>query len=135
MHDTCTHEMTKAIDETVSVILRQVAVKRPPIDAVQIARRLGYHLLWDENQSGRARISVVRAAESSTPESDLSQTRPAPERIRWAVAHEIGEQYAGDIVRLSRMDLGELSTDGREQIANALATRLLLPTKFFFETR
>jgi hypothetical protein len=132
MHDTCIDQMTKAIDETVSVILRQAAVKRPPIDAVQIARRVGYHLLWDENQTGRARISVIRPGPGRRPQRAIClKPDPRPERIQWAVAHEIGEQYAGDVVRLSKIDLAELSTDGREQIANALATRLLLPSKFF----
>jgi hypothetical protein len=127
----CERELTGVLDETVAAILRRGGVKRPPVDAVELARRLGYHVLWDDRQIGRARVAAVRGGPGRWPRPAIFLRRePRPERIQWAVAHEIGEQLTAEVCRRLRIDGAELA-DGREQIASALATRLLLPGKWF----
>jgi hypothetical protein len=124
-------ELADVLDETVAAILRRGGVKRPPVNAIELARRLGFHVLWDEHQIGRARVAAVRGGPGRRPRPAIFLRRdPRPERIQWAVAHEIGEQFTAEVCRRLRIDGAELA-DGREQIASAVATRLLLPGKWF----
>ena len=131
MLDTSHNELTDVLDETAAEILHRAGVRRPPVNAIDVARRLGCCVLRDDRQSGRARIATVRAGPGSRPRSAIFlRSDPRPERIHWAVAHEIGEQCAADVCRR----VGVVPTDSadhREQIANALATRLLLPIASF----
>ena len=125
-------EWTERLDETAAEILRRARVKRPPIDAIEVARRLGCPVLWDARQTGRARIATVRVGTGGRRESAIFlRPDPRPERIQWAVAHEVGEQCAAEVCQRLGIDDVELLPDQREQIANALATRLLLPSKWF----
>lgn len=127
----CQNELTDVIDDTVAAILRRGGVKRPPVNAVELARRLGFHVLWDDHQAGRARVAAVRSGPGRRPRPAVFLRRePRPERIQWAVAHEIGEQFSAEVCRRLRIDAAE-PADSREQIASALATRLLLPGKWF----
>ncbi|MEX2141853.1 MAG: hypothetical protein WD894_21485 [Pirellulales bacterium] len=129
---TCQSEWTEALDETVAEILRRTGVKRPPVNAIEVAQRLGCPVLWDKSQSGRARIGTVRGGPGRRPQSAIFlRPDPRPERIQWAVAHEIGEQCAAEVYRRLAIEVSESAADSREQIANALATRLLLPSNWF----
>jgi len=132
MLGTCQSEWTEALDDTAVEILRRTGVKRPPINAIEVTQRLGCPVLWDESQSGRARIATVSGGPGRRPQSAIFlRPDPRPERIQWAVAHEIGEQCAADVCRRLGIDISESAAEQREQIANALATRLLLPSKWF----
>jgi hypothetical protein len=127
----CQRELADVLDETVAAILRRGGMKRPPVNAVLLARRLGYPVLWDDHQVGRARVAAVRSGPGRRPRPAIFLRRdPRPERIQWAVAHEIGEQLTAEVCRRLRIDAADL-VDSREQIASALATRLLLPGKWF----
>jgi hypothetical protein len=129
--DCCEKELTDVLDETVAAVLRRAGVKRPPINAVELARRLGYPVHWDDRQSGRARVASIRGGPGRRPRPAIFLRRePRAERIHWAVAHEIGEQFTAEVCRRLHVDPAE-SAEGREQIANSLATRLLLPGKWF----
>ena len=59
--------------------------------------------------------------------------RPEPrrERRQWAIAHEIGEHLASRVFALLGVDPGEAPANVREQVANQVAGRLLLPTEQF----
>jgi hypothetical protein len=130
--DICQKEWTEALDDTVSEILRRAGVRYPPIDAIEVARRLGYPVLLDKHLEGRARIATVRGGPGRRPRPAIFiRPDPRPERIQWAVAHEIGEQCAADVCRRLAIDVNESPADQREQIANAVATRLLLPSQWF----
>jgi hypothetical protein len=127
----CERQLTDVLDETVASILRRAGVKGPPVSAVELATRLGYPVLWDDHQNGRARVAAVRGGRGRRPRAAIFLRRePRPERIQWAVAQEIGEQFTAEVCRRLRVDPAE-SADGREQIANSLAMRLLLPGKWF----
>jgi Zn-dependent peptidase ImmA (M78 family) len=121
-----------AIDDAVDCVLRRAKVSRPPIDAIHVATALGFRLLWDNAQSGRARIAAVRSARRGRPQTVI-YLRPDPriERLQWAVAHELGESFAGKLLSRSDEASEESRPDRREQLANCFATRLLLPTNWF----
>jgi hypothetical protein len=132
MVDACTEQWTEVLDETVAKILRRTGVKRPPVNAIDIANLLGFRVLWDDHQTGRARIAEVRSAPARKPRPAIFLRRdPRPERLQWAVAHEIGEQCAESVCREVGVDVSDSPPHQREQIANRLATRLLLPSRWF----
>jgi hypothetical protein len=127
----CERQLADVLEETVAAILFHAGVKRPPVNAVELAGRLGYPVLWDDRQSGRARVAAVRGGPGRRPRPAIFLRRePRAERIQWAVAHEIGEQFTAEVCRRLGIDPAD-SDESREQIANSLATRLLLPGKWF----
>ncbi len=125
-------ELKGALEEAVATVLRLAGIKSPPVNAMEVARRLGYEVLWDDGQSGRARIATVRSGPNRRPHPAIFLRRdPRPERVQWATAHEIGEQCAADLCRRLCVEPAENQPDMREQLANLVATRLLLPTVWF----
>ncbi|MCH8922317.1 MAG: ImmA/IrrE family metallo-endopeptidase, partial [Planctomycetes bacterium] len=56
---------------------------------------------------------------------------PRAERRQWAVAHEIGEHLAQRVFALLGVSARAAPPNAREQVANLLAARLLLPTPWF----
>jgi hypothetical protein len=125
-------EFAALIDQTVAAILRRTGVRRPPVDAVEVARRLGYQVLWDDAQQGRARIAEVRRSPGRRPCTAIFLRRdPRPERVQWAVAHELGEACSADVFRRLGVAEHDSSANHREQLASTIATRLLLPSKWF----
>lgn len=116
------------VDEIVHDILLQGGAPAPPVDAVRIAQRLGIILAADVSQMGRAR-------QKRFGEQSVILVRPddRPERLQWAVAHELGEIFAHRVAERATEQgiLEELPV--REEIANRFASRLLLPSRWFDE--
>lgn len=121
-------EWTAACDAVVAELLSEVEVAGPPVDALAIAERLRVDMVWDAVQTGRARRQEL----SGRP---LILVRPddRPERVQWAVAHELGEQLAERVTLRLGLTPTELLPRQREQIANQLANRILLPEPWFAE--
>ncbi len=68
----------------------------------------------------------------SSPQSlILVRDEPRPERRQWSVAHEIGEHLAQGVFQRLAVDPRKRPVAPREQIANALAARLLLPAAWY----
>ena len=61
----------------------------------------------------------------------LLRSDPRGERRHWAVAHEIGEFAAYRVFTQWGVDVREVAPRAREEVANRLAGRLLLPTAWF----
>jgi hypothetical protein len=132
MLDVSRDELTELVDDTVAAVLRRAGVRRPPVDAVEVAGRLGYRVLWDDAQQGRARIAEVRGLPGRRGSMAIFLRRdPRPQRVQWAVAHELGEACTGELFRRLRLSAHETAPNQREQLASTVATRLLLPTKWF----
>ena len=123
------HEWAAAVDGTVSRLLRRVGLMRPPVDALEVADALGIVVARDDRQSGRARIVRLTVANQGQT-SILLRNDPRPERRQWAVAHEIGEAFASEVFDRLDLDPVDLPLDAREQIANLIAARLLLPSRW-----
>lgn len=138
-------EVAGVLDDVVDQTLARLGIREPPIDAREIARRLGIVVAWDNAQEGRARYVRIqtppadpdRAASRTITDIDAGQPlvllrrEPRPERQQWALAHEIGEHLAERAFACWGMS-PETSAEGtRERLANRLANRLLLPSRWF----
>ena len=125
-------ELIQALDRCVADVLEQQGIAGPPVDALTLAAGLGMDVAWDAAQPGRARIvRLSRAARGGPQHAVLVRPEPRPERIQWAVAHEIGESLAHRIFAELGMDPLAAPAGAREQVANQVAVRLLLPEAWF----
>jgi predicted transcriptional regulator len=115
-----------ACDAAAEDILARAGVTAPPVDALEIARRLRIELAGDASQAGRARLQRL----SGQPTIFL---RPGdrPERVQWAAAHELGEHFAERVVSQLGLSPAELLPRQREDLASQVANRLLLPDRWF----
>jgi hypothetical protein len=52
-----TEEFSAALDEVARMALAHLAQADPPVDALELARRLGLSVTWDERQPGRGRTA------------------------------------------------------------------------------
>ncbi|MGD9722614.1 MAG: ImmA/IrrE family metallo-endopeptidase [Pirellulales bacterium] len=127
-------ELAGALDAVASEALDAAAPSGPPIDALKLAQALALTVAWDDRQSGRGR--VVRLGQYAGPQSRgsiLLRHDPRPERLQWAIAHEIGELFAARVFARLAIDPREAPSGSRENVANQLAGRLLLPADRFQE--
>lgn len=115
-----------AIDGVVAEVLESAGVISPPIDAIEIARRLDVTVAFDQGQESRARHKRL----GTLPVIFLRPDDRA-ERLQWATAHELGEFMAWRIAE--QFDPEDLAPDVRESLANEFASRLLLPGKWFID--
>lgn len=123
-------ELAAALDEQVAATLADAAVAGPPVDARAVAAALEIAVGEDDRQPGRARI-VTRPAGMRPRAMILVRPDPRDERRHWATAHEIGEHLAHQVFARLGIDARECPPRAREQVANALANRLLLPRDWF----
>jgi hypothetical protein len=125
-------ELAAGLDAVAMEVLVEAGVDRPPVDAFQVARRLGITVAIDDRQQGRARYVRLRGRRAGRPRATIL-LRPDPrwERQQWAVAHEIGEHAAHRMFALLGVDPRETVPNAREVVANHLAGRLLLPAAWF----
>ncbi len=124
-------EVAAALDDVAHELLLAAGVAGPPVDAFRVAESLGIDVAWDDRQSGRARLVALRDGERSARTSILLRRDPRGERRQWAVAHEIGEASAHRVFAHLGVDPREAPPAAREDVANRLAGRLLLPTSAF----
>ena len=125
-------ELAAGLDRVAEEILDQAGVPTPPVDAMAVAQTLGIAVALDDRQEGRARY--VRLGDRWSGRSRATiLLRPEPrfERRHWAVAHEIGEHVAHRVFARWGVEPLETEANAREQVANCLAGRLLLPTVWF----
>lgn len=127
-------------DEQVREVLEEVAWETladgrwaaPPVDAVRLATRLGI-VVAKESAAVETRARFVRLGGAAVEgqAAILLADDPRPERRQWAVAHEIGESLAHRVFAELGVDPREAPPAAREDVANRLAGRLLLPRKWF----
>src|SRR5882757_6919126 len=105
-----TEQFAAAIDDCAADVLWEAGVTEPPVDATLIAERIGIVVAHNEVMPIRGRF--VRLAQAVRVAGELGHHRvevvdagrsegtivvgPAerPERMQWAVVHEIGESIA-----------------------------------------
>lgn len=124
-------EYSAALDAVAAGALDALAIAGPPVDAIELARVLGAALAWDPRQQGRARTVRLSAGAGRWQRSILLRPEPRPERLQWATAHELGETLAVEVFERLGVDPREAPAAAREQVANQLAGRLLLPRDWF----
>jgi Zn-dependent peptidase ImmA (M78 family) len=116
-----------ALERVAGDLLAYTDVKGPPVDAVEVAARLGLVVARDSSSHTRARFVRVSSPASVVQPTILLADDPRPERRQWAVAHEIGEAHAHEVFALLDVDPRDAALGAREAVANRLAGCLLLP--------
>ena len=120
------------LDEFCQTVLHEAGIAFPPVDMFLLARRLGMEVIVDAGQPHRAQFVRLSRGSAARGLIVLGQA-PRRERMHWAVAHEIGES----LTARAAQELGCSATSfwgrSREQLANELAKRLLLPFPEFIE--
>ena len=125
-------EFSAALDRVAEEVLAEAGVKRPPVEAVSVAAALGITVAWDDRQQRRGRYVRLRSHRGGPAQATIvARPEPRPERRQWGVAHEIGEHVAWRVFARLGIDPREAPPDAREQVANHLAGRLLLPARWF----
>lgn len=118
----------KGAESRVSEILKRFGITEPPVPAENIARGLGAQITYEPFEG---EISGMLLRDQDTLVIGVN-SRHAPTRQRFTVAHEIGHilihegrpVFIDRFVRVNFRD-GESSTEERE--ANAFAAELLMP--------
>jgi hypothetical protein len=125
-------ELAAGLDRVAEEVLVRSGVAGPPVDAFAVAQALGVAVALDDRQQGRARYVRLQDRRPGHQRATIL-VRPEPrwERQQWAVAHEIGEHVAYHVFAQWGVDPSETPPSAREEVANNLAGRLLLPTAWF----
>lgn len=128
-----TEEFAAALDACAADVLWEADVYGPPVDAVVVAQRIGLVVARDDAMSYRGRF--VRLADPRG--GDFRQgtivvgAAERPERLQWAIAHEIGESVAYRVFDALAVRPEAAPATARELVANHLANCLLLPRPWF----
>jgi Zn-dependent peptidase ImmA (M78 family) len=120
-------DVAAAIDGMVDELLDRANVTEPPVDVINLAQHtLGMLVCLDRRQPqrGRAQRTGGRPVIYLRPE-------PREERHQWTVAHEIGEHLKVELLRRLGLDPAETRAMTGESLANLLAYRLLVPSRWF----
>ena len=120
--------MAALLDRLIFEILAKVGCVAPPVDAIQLAKRMGMVVLQDARLQGRARRVRLSVGDGDrTVAAVYLRPEPRAERRQWAVAHELGEHFAPEVLAALDIKPDEATPERREQSAHAFAERLLLP--------
>jgi hypothetical protein len=130
--DVTYEDLAGSLDGVAAEILSEAEAAEPPIDALAVAAALGVDVAIDDRQQGRARFVRLQGVRGRPPRPTiLLRSDPRAERRQWALAHEIGEHAAYRVFVRLGVDFREVTANEREAVANSMAGRLLLPTRWF----
>ena len=121
----------KACDQFAQALLGRGGGAKPPVDAVALAANLGLLVAVDCGQTERGRRACVNVGGAEPLPTIFVGNEERNERRQWAVAHEIGEHFSEELFRKLGLDPREMPRQTREQAANLIAPRLLLPRELF----
>ncbi len=122
------------LDDVAIHMLSQAGITRPPIDPFVLARILGITVAEDADQAGRGRYVRLGSRRGRRSQvAVLLRPEERRERFYFALAHEIGEHVAHDVFSRLGTTPSETPANAREDVANHLAGRLLVPTDWFLE--
>lgn len=124
------HQSTAAIDQVAADALWEAAIDQPPVDAFRLAQRLGISVTQNDQLPHRAQRVRFSLESPRATQAIVIGPEDRPERRHWAVAHEVGEAIAQRVFDTLGADPCDASPGSREQVANALAGRLLAPSRW-----
>ncbi len=128
MLDVTPETWNSALEAVAEEVLDEAGIAAPPVDVVHVARRLRITVAVDRSLETRGLHKRLAGSPSIFVRPD-----ERPERLQWAVAHELGEAVAYRVCDRLSLSAEEVEPSTREQWANLLASRLLLPRQWFFE--
>jgi Zn-dependent peptidase ImmA (M78 family) len=124
-------ELFAALDAVAGSALGAVSLGTPPVDAFAVAASCGMTVAWDDGQQGRARLVQRLGLRNPARAIILVKRDDRSERMQWSVGHELGELLAPRVFSHLGIDPREARPGVREQIANQLAGRILVPSDCF----
>ena len=126
-------EFAAALDACAANVLWEAGVTDPPVDAAGVAERIGLVVAHNSSLACRGRLLETADPWGGELGQGTILVGPAerPERLQWAVAHEIGESVAYRVFEALGVPPEEAPAEAREQVANHLAGSLLLPREWF----
>ena len=125
-----TEQFRETVEGVAREVLAEVEWAGSPVDALAIAGRLDLLVARDSAMEVRARFVRLYGAGGQGRGTILLGDDPRPERRQWAVAHEVGESVAHRVFFQLGVPLVDIPPAGREQVANRLASSLLLPREW-----
>lgn len=133
--ETTHEELVGALESCAAELLWEVGIRQPPVDSFTIAAQLGLLVANDARLRQRGRFARLHIAgdldrHEETVGVVLLGGEKRPERRHWALAHEIGEATAERVFQRLGIGPADAPASVREQIANGIATRLLLPRRW-----
>jgi hypothetical protein len=128
-----TDEFAAALDACASEVLWEAGIEEPPVDATLVAERIGLVVAHNDALVCRGRLVQLADPRGASAGQGTIVVGPAerPERFEWAVAHEIGESVAFRVFAALGIRPDDAPENAREQVANHLASCLLLPRSWF----
>jgi len=126
-------QFAAALDACAAEVLWEAGVAEPPVDATQVAERIGLVVAHNDALACRGRLVELADPRGGSRQQGTIVVGPAerPERLQWAVAHEIGESIAYRVFAALGVRPDTAPDNTREQVANHLASGLLLPSNWF----
>ncbi|MCG8448250.1 MAG: ImmA/IrrE family metallo-endopeptidase [Pirellulales bacterium] len=124
-------QVASAVEACAHEVLAEAGIVGPPVDALQLAKRLDLVVAEDFGMEVRARFVRLGAPGGAGRGTILLADDPRPERRQWAVAHEIGECMAHRLFAQLGIPHADIPQSGREHAANLLASALLLPRDWY----
>jgi Zn-dependent peptidase ImmA (M78 family) len=126
-------EFAAALDACAAGVLWEAGVADPPVDAAVVAQRIGLVVARDETMPHRGRFVRLADQRGGDAAQGTIVVGPAerPERLAWAIAHEIGESVAYRVFDALAVRPESAPPAARELVANHLANCLLLPRSWF----
>jgi hypothetical protein len=126
-------EFAAALDACAAEVLWEAGVQEPPVDATAVAERIGLVVAHNEALVCRGRLVQLADPRGGQAGQGTIVVGPTerPERLHWAVAHEIGESVAYRVFAALGVRPDDAPENAREQVANHLASSILLPRHWF----
>lgn len=123
-------QFSLTVEEVAKAVLAEVEWFRPPVDMFEIADRLNMVVARDAAMGVRARFVKLSGKGRRGQDTIFVADDPRPERLQWAVAHEVGESIAHRVFVRLGIALVDIPPTGRERVANHLANCMLLPREW-----
>ncbi|MEX2187532.1 MAG: hypothetical protein WD875_12090 [Pirellulales bacterium] len=126
-------EFAAALDACAAEVLWEAGIAAPPVDAAVVAERIGLVVARNDALACRGRLVQLADPRGGDAGQGTIVVGPAerPERLQWAVAHEVGESVAYRVFAALGDPPETAPENAREQVANHLASGLLLPRGWF----
>ena len=127
-------ELIQVLDDTACRLLRDAAITEPPVSAFDVAACQGIKIGRVGASQPRGRLVRLQTLPGGQAQPSMFiRDDPRRERRHWAVAHEIGEANAHRLFEELGVRPAEAPAGAREELANLLAGRLLLPQRWLAE--
>lgn len=119
----------EALDASASELLWECGITEPPVDALLVALRLGLAVTQDVALPTRAALVRLSEGQFSAPTAVVVLgDDQRHERQQFSMAHEVAEFAMPRVMDRLGLTPYDFPPGAREQLANRLAGRLLVPT-------